>query len=61
LTQSEKIEKFDVFRGNIKNPYPNHKWLPQPRPQKIDLTPARGQKFLTPDPSLQIPGSKLFH
>jgi len=28
--QKEKIEKFDIFRGNFPNPNLNHKWLTRP-------------------------------
>jgi len=48
LTQREKIEKFDIFRGNFPISNPNRKWLTRPEPQKIDPTrPDPGQKFLT--------------
>jgi len=46
LTQREKLEKFDFFRGNFPNP--NYRWLTRP-----DLTratkkwPNQGQNFLT--------------
>jgi len=37
----EKIEKFDVFRGNFPNPNLNHRWLTQPNPsKKIDPDPS---------------------
>jgi len=46
LSKGEKIEKFDVFRGNFLNP--NHRWLTQPEPQKFDadLVMGPGQNFL---------------
>jgi len=44
LTQREKIEKFDVFRGNFPNPNPNYRWLTRLDP---------GSKIFDPDPSLQ--------
>jgi len=49
--EGQKIEKFDVFRGNFPNSNPNHKWLTRPEPQKIDPT-RPGSKILDPDPSL---------
>jgi len=52
LTRREKIEKFDVFRGNFQNSNPNHKWLTRPEPQKIDPT-RPGSKNFDPDPSLE--------
>jgi len=39
LIWRQKIEKFNIFRGNFLNP--NHKWLTRP-----------GSKFFDPDPSL---------
>jgi len=54
LTQSKKIEKFDIFTGNFPNSNPNHKWLTRPELQKIDpIWP--GSKFFDPDPSLSYP------
>jgi len=35
--KGKKSKKFDVFRENFLNP--NHKWLTQPEPQKIDPDP----------------------
>jgi len=52
LTRSEKIEKFDIFRGNFPNP--NHKWLTRPdlaQATKIDPTQPGSKKFVQ-DPSL---------
>jgi len=37
LTQREK---FDIFRGNFPNPYPNRRWLTQPELLKIDPDPS---------------------
>jgi len=34
----KKIKKFDVFRGSFPNLNPNHRWLTQPEPLKIDPT-----------------------
>jgi len=51
LSWREKIEKFDVFWRNFPNSSPNHKWLTQPEPQKIDPTRPRS-KIFDPDPSL---------
>jgi len=49
--QREKLEKFGIFRGNFPNP--NHKWLTQPEPQKIDPTKP-GSKTFGLDPSLSL-------
>jgi len=35
-TRMQKIEKFDIFRGNFPNP--NNKWLTQSEPQKFFVT-----------------------
>jgi len=48
LTRREKIEKFDVFRGNFQNSNQNHECLTRPDPSHKKLTrPDPGQKFLT--------------
>jgi len=41
--EGKKIEKFDIFKGNFPNSNPNHIWLTQPKPQKID--PTRVKNF----------------
>jgi len=56
LTQPEKIflprvEKFDIFRGNFPNLYPNQRWLTRPEQQKFDPSQP-GLKNFDPDPSL---------
>jgi len=40
LTRREKIEKFDIFRGNFPNSNPNHKWLARPGSKIFDLDPS---------------------
>jgi len=58
----DKIEKFDVFRGNCRNSNPNHKWLTRPEPQKIKPTrvknfwpgPITSQKLLTECQNLKL-------
>jgi len=49
LTRREKIEKFDVFRGNFRNSNPNHKWLTWPYPTRAT---KNWSKIFDPDPSL---------
>jgi len=51
----EKIEKFDIFRGNFPNPNPNYKWLTRPDPVRAtkNCTGPKYQKYTRP-------GSKIF-
>jgi len=51
LPEGPKIEKFELFRGNFPNPYPNQRWLTQPKQQKFDPT-WPGSKNFDSDPSL---------
>jgi len=39
--EGQKIEKFDIFRGNFPNSNPNHKWLTWPDPN-FDPVPSLG-------------------
>jgi len=50
LTRREKIEKFEIFRGNFPNP--NHVWLTQPHPIQV--------KKFDPGPSLMFHVLKKF-
>jgi len=56
LTRTEKIEKFDIFRGNFPNSNPNHRWLTQSDPshKKFKKLTRPGSKNFNPDPSLQF-------
>jgi len=51
LIRSDKIEKFDIFKGNFPNPNPNHKWLTRPDPSYKKWTQLGSNNF-DPDPSL---------
>jgi len=59
FTLREKIEKFDILGGNFPNSNPNHKWLTQPKPQKVDPTQPGSKKF-DPNPSLGLCSSWLW-
>jgi len=61
LTRREKIEKFNIFRGNFPNPNPNHRWLTQPRLLKVDPTRNRTKNFdLDTSLWLQLPSKQWF-
>jgi len=51
LTQREKIQTFDIFRGNFPNLNPNHIGLIRPNPNHKKLTQPGSKKFDL-DPSL---------
>jgi len=44
--------------GNFRNP--NHKWVTQPEPPKIDPTTLPGSKKFDPDPSLDKSPLSMF-